>query len=59
MCAAEPRAGVLQRRQPLLPDRPGQAGGAWRVPPHRHVHHAGEVTVAASPQVDEGGAEAG
>lgn len=39
---AEPRAGLLQRRQQILPDRAGQAGRSRRVPSHRHVHHAGE-----------------
>lgn len=59
VCPAEPGTGVLQRQQLLLPDGPGQTGGAWGVSPHRHVHHAGEATAAASPQVDLGGAEAG
>lgn len=39
---AEPGTGLLQGRQQILPHRAGQARGARRVPPHRHVHHAGE-----------------
>lgn len=42
-CPPEPGTGVLQRRQPILPDGAGQTGGPWRVSPHRHVHHAGEA----------------
>lgn len=41
-CPPEPGTGVLQRRQPILPDGAGETGGPWRVSPHRHVHHAGE-----------------
>lgn len=43
MCPAEPGTGVLQRQQPLLPDGASETGGAWRVSPHRHVHHTGET----------------
>lgn len=39
---AEPGTGLLQGRQQILPHRAGQAGWPRRVPPHRHVHHAGE-----------------
>lgn len=45
MLLTEPRTGVLQRRQQVLPDGPGQTRRTWRVSSHRHVHDAGEGPV--------------